>query len=163
MTLAFAAISLASSPPLLLAQDRKELLASTMAGCVGAESTAAVRKPWLAARAGGSCWRVRERRVAGACGSGALLERGRCGCWRCCSAGVGRRPSCAMAGCAGAEYAAVVPNPWCLRAESMAGGAREAVAGACGSWRAGVAGAGAVYTAPLIVSRDYTNTKNTCM
>jgi hypothetical protein len=32
--------------------------------------------------------------------------------------------------------------------------AREAVAGACGSWRAGVAGAWAVYTAPLIVSRD---------
>jgi hypothetical protein len=31
-----------------------------------AESAVVVRKPWLAARAGGSCWRVRERRVAGA-------------------------------------------------------------------------------------------------
>jgi hypothetical protein len=51
-------------------------------------------------------------------------------------AGVGRRPSPAMAGCVGAESAAVVPNPRRARAESMAGGA-------CGSWRAGVAGAGA--------------------
>jgi hypothetical protein len=85
MTLAFAAVSLASSPPLLLAQDRKELLASTMAGCVGAESTAAVQKPWLAARAGGSCWRVRERRVAGA---RALRELARAEAARCWSAGV---------------------------------------------------------------------------
>jgi hypothetical protein len=81
-----------------------------------AESAAAVRKPWLAARVGGSCWRVRERRVAGA---RALRELARC--W---SAGVGRRPSRAMAGCVGAEFAAVVPNPWRARAESMAGGAR---------------------------------------
>jgi hypothetical protein len=35
-----------------------------------------------------------------------VLERGRCGCWRGCSAGVGRRPSRAMAGCVGAESAA---------------------------------------------------------
>jgi hypothetical protein len=53
-----------------------------------------------------------------------VLERGRCGCWRGCSADVGRRPSRAMAGCVGAESAAVVPNPRCERAESMAGGAR---------------------------------------
>ena len=76
-----------------------------------------------------------------------VLERGRCGCWRGCSAGVGRRPSRAMAGCVGAESAAVVQNPRRARAESMPGGA-------CGSWRAGVAGAGAVYNASLIVSRD---------
>jgi hypothetical protein len=48
----------------------------------------------------------------------------------------------------GAESAAVVPNPRRARAESMAGDA----GGSC--WRAGVAGAGAVYTVPLIVSRE---------
>jgi hypothetical protein len=82
-----------------------------------------------------------------------VLERGRCGCWRGCSAGIGRRPSRAMAGCVGAESAAVVPNPRRARAESMAGGARGRQLLArwrVRSWRAGVAGAGAVYTAPLI-------------
>jgi hypothetical protein len=87
----------------------------------------------LLARAGAAgCW---SAGVAGAsaCGSGALLERRRCeswilpvaaGCWRGCSAGVGRRLSRAMAGCVGAESAAVVPNPRRAHAESMAGGAR---------------------------------------
>jgi hypothetical protein len=56
--------------------------------------------------------------------------RGRCGCWRGCSAGVGRRPSGAMAGCVGAESTAVVPNP--RRACGIHGLRRagEAVAGA---------------------------------
>jgi hypothetical protein len=91
-----------------------------------AESAAVVRNP---------------RRPCGA--------RGRCGCWRGCSAGVGRRPSGAMAGCVGAESAAVVPNPRRARAESMAGGARGRqllARGRCGS--------GGSLHCPLIVSRD---------
>jgi hypothetical protein len=88
-----------------------------------AESAAAVRNPRRPCGSHG--WRRAREAVAGACGSGGVLERGRCGCWRGCSAGVGRRPSRAMAGCVGAESAAVVPNSRRARAESMAGGARE--------------------------------------
>jgi hypothetical protein len=116
-------------------------------GCAEAMAGGA-RGRQLLARAGATGCRSAGVAGAGACGSGALLERGRCGCWRCCSAGVGRRPSRTMAGCVGAESAARacgIHSWW---------HAREAVAGACGSWRAGVARAGTVYTAPLIVSRD---------
>jgi hypothetical protein len=84
-----------------------------------------------------------------------VLERGRCGCWRGCSSG--RRE-------------AAEPRHGWLRGSGIRGGRTESAAracgihgwrrvrelarGRCGSWRAGVAGAGAVYTALLIVSRD---------
>jgi hypothetical protein len=60
-----------------------------------------------------------------------VLERERCGCWRGCSAGVGRRPSRAMAGCVGAKSAAVVPNP--RRARAGWRRVRELARGRCGS------------------------------